>query len=281
MKNELTFVINKVFENKTVREFLESFHISKKTIYKLSLGYIELNQVKAKETDLLKTDDFLTIDFSSVIPNFPKVVSEDPIKIIYEDEHFLVVHKEESILVYDDGNHKKSLTSNVAAYAHKMGYPCPVLPAHRIDEETSGMIIFAKHPLALSYLSYLFESKTIVKVYECLVQGPLKRTKGTLNYPIGKDRHSQKMRVSSDGEDALTHYEVIGETDTYSRLKVVIETGKKHQIRVHLAHIGYPIIGDTLYHGKTDSRLMLHFKEVEFIHPFTNEKLHLVDQVPF
>ena len=135
--------------------------------------------------------------------------------------------------------------------------------------------------LIQSFCFLLFESKNIVKVYECLVQGPLKRSKGTLNYPIGKDRHSQKMRVSSDGEDALTHYEVIGETDTYSRLKVVIETGKKHQIRVHLAHIGYPIIGDTLYHGKTNSRLMLHFKEVEFIHPFTNEKLHLVDQVPF
>jgi 23S rRNA pseudouridine1911/1915/1917 synthase len=281
MKNELTFVITKAFDNKTIREFLESFHVSRKTIYKLSNGLIKLNQTTAKETNLLKTDDFLTIDFSSVIPDFPRVVSEDSIKIIYEDDHFLVVHKPELLLVYDDGNLKKSLTSNVQAYAKKMGYPCPLLPAHRIDEETSGMIIFAKHPLALSYLSYLFESKTIVKVYECLVSGPLKRSKGTMTYPIGKDRHSQKMRVSADGEDAVTHYEVIGESDDSSRLKVVIETGKKHQIRVHLAHIGYPIIGDILYHGKMNSRLMLHFKEVEFIHPFTKEKLHLVDQVPF
>lgn len=281
MKSEITFVITKPFDNQTVRQFFDFFHMSRKTIYKLMMGHTLLNTHLAKENELLHENDLLTIDFSEVIPSFPRVISDEPISIIYEDEHFVIVKKSESLLVYDDGNLKDSLTSRVQAHYQKMNYQFPVLPAHRIDEETSGMILYAKHPLALSYLSYLFESKNIKKVYECLVEGVIVKQKGTINRPIGKDRHDNMMRVSLNGDDAITHYEVIHVEGNNSRLNVMIETGRKHQIRVHLSHLGYPIIGDRSYDGRPNTRLMLHFKEVLFMHPFTQKPLHVIDQAPF
>lgn len=281
MKAELTFKVTKHMEKLTVRQFFDIFHVSRKTIYKLISGYTKLNNQLAKEIDILHENDEITIDFTEVIPRFPSVISKDPITIIYEDEHFVVVSKNVSLLVYDDGNSKGSLTSNVQAYYQNQDYPLPVLPAHRIDEETSGMILFAKHPLALSYLSYLFESKGIKKVYECLVEGTIQKQKGTIHRPIGKDRHDNKMRVSINGDDAITHYEVICLENNNTRVNVMIETGRKHQIRVHLSHLGFPIIGDRLYDGRSNSRLMLHFKEVSFIHPMTNEEIHIKDKAPF
>lgn len=281
MKAELTYIVTEPYIKLTVRQFFESFYISKKTMYKLMNGHVLLNDQAVKESEILGENDQLKIDFSEVIPQFPKVISYEPITILYEDEHILIVHKEESLLVYDDGNLNDSLTSRVQAHYQKMEYPFPVLPAHRIDEETSGMIIFAKHPLALSYLSHLFESKNIKKVYESIVHGLMPKQKGTINRPIGKDRHDHKMRVNVTGDEAITHYEVISVIEHKTRLKVTIETGRKHQIRVHLAHLGFPIDGDKTYHGKPYSRLLLHFKEVEFIHPFTRKPLRVSDPVPF
>lgn len=281
MKRELILVITKPFENMTIRQFFDHFHLSRKTIYKLTTGHVFLQGCSAKENDVLHEDDVLTIDFSEVIPRFPTIISNVDISIIYEDQHFVIVRKNESLLVYDDGNLKDSLTSRVQAHYQKLNYPFPVLPAHRIDEETSGMILYAKHPLALSYLSYLFESKHINKVYECLVEGIMTKQKGTINRSIGKDRHDNVMRVSVNGDEAITHYEVIRVEGNNTRLSVMIETGRKHQIRVHLSHLGHPILGDRLYDGRSNTRLMLHFKEVLFIHPFTQKPLHIIDQVPF
>ncbi|HCZ23987.1 MAG TPA: hypothetical protein DHV05_03920 [Acholeplasmataceae bacterium] len=157
----------------------------------------------------------------------------------------------------------------------------PILPAHRIDVETSGMVLFAKHPLALSYLSQLFERKEIDKTYTCLVKGPLLKEKGTIKTKIAQDRHSSKMIPNPAGVEAITHYQLVSLEDPFVRLHVSIETGRKHQIRAHLASIGYPIVGDALYSGFRAERLMLHFGEVSFKHPMKQNKIIQQSRIPF
>lgn len=281
MKSELMIEVNELFDKFSIRQVLELYHSSKKTINHLMNGFIKVNQERIFQDISLNKGDILSIDFTTIIPVFPKVIVDHPIDILYEDDDFLIVDKKNHLLVYDDGNLKDNLTSRVQAYYQKQNYPFPVLPAHRLDEETSGMILYAKHPLALSYISQQFENRNIIKVYECLTEGIFTKKEGIINHPIGKDRHSNKMRVISSGNPAKTYYRVIDMKEDISRLKIVIESGRKHQIRVHLEHMGHPIIGDSLYQGKLDSRLMLHFKEIQFDHPRTKNKIKVTSKVPF
>lgn len=273
--------INHIFDGYTIEAYLSHFHLARKTRYLLSLGQIKVNGDIVKSHFIIHEDDVIEIDFSSMSKAFPKAIHTEPIDIIYEDEDLLVVDKPCGLLVYDDGLNKDNLTGRIAYHYQLKGYSFPVLPIHRIDEETSGMIIYAKHPLALSYMSYLFEAKQIKKVYQCLVSGHLKEKKATLKKLIAQDRHTSKMIVSKNGDEAITHLEVLEERDHISRLSITIETGRKHQIRVHLSDYGYPIIGDKLYQGSQNNRLMLHFTEVSFIHPSMGKMLTIQSNVPF
>lgn len=281
MSHVLIKTVGKTFDGYTIESFLTHFHLARKTRYLLMLNHITVNQVKVKPDDVIRENDVLNIDFSEHIKAKPHVVENPEIHIIYEDDDLVVVDKPTGLLVYDDGKNTDNLTGRLAYYYQQKNYHFPVLPVHRIDEDTSGMIIFAKNPLSLSYMSHLFEAKAIEKVYECLVSGQLKEKKGTIRHPIAKDRHESKMRVNPYGDIAITHYHVIDERNQISRLNVSIDTGRKHQIRVHLSHMGYSIIGDTLYHGQVSQRLMLHFKEVSFKHPISLQNIIISSVVPF
>ncbi|MDY0294338.1 MAG: RluA family pseudouridine synthase [Acholeplasmataceae bacterium] len=281
MNQILVKKINHIFDGYTIEAYLSHFHLARKTRFLLSLGQIKVHGDIVKNDVVLHENDELEIDFSSLSKAYPKAFDTNDIDIIYEDDDLLIVDKPSGLLVYDDGQNKDNLTGRVAHYYQKKGYLLPVLPVHRIDEETSGMIIYAKHPLALSYMSYLFESKQIKKVYQCLVSGHLKEKKATLIKRVAQDRHTSKMIVSKNGDEAITSIEVLDVRDQISRLSVRIETGRKHQIRVHLSDYGYPIIGDKLYQGVQSERLMLHFTNVSFVHPSTKEMLDIHSKVPF
>jgi 23S rRNA pseudouridine1911/1915/1917 synthase len=265
----------------TVNDYVSNYQVARKTRYILAKDFILLNHVKASGDTMLHENDELSIDFTSMLREHPRVINDTEIKIIYEDDDLIVVEKPHDLLVYDDGNQKDNLTGRVAYYFEKKEYPFPVFPIHRLDEQTSGMILFAKHPLALSYMSHLFESKNIEKVYECVVAGKLDKKKMTITSSIVQDRHQAKMRVDIKGDDAVTHLEVIEENNHTSRLNVMIESGKKHQIRVHLSDMRHAIIGDDLYQGRHHDRLLLHFKKVTFIHPETHQEMTISSPVPF
>lgn len=277
----ITKKVSAFFDGQTITSYLNHYHLARKTKYLLIKEGILINDQKINERFVLHTNDVITFDFHQVLNNTPNAIDDKKISILYEDDDLVIVDKPYDLLVYDDGSQKDNLTGRVTAHYLKKNYYLPVLPVHRLDKETSGMIIFAKHPLSLSYLSHLFESRNIVKIYQCLIDGNLKEKKGTINRPIANDRHEQKMRVNLKGEPAITHFEVIAESLENSRLKIVIETGKKHQIRVHLSYLGHPIIGDQLYQGSKSNRLMLHFTEVSFKHPETFETFHVSSKVPF
>lgn len=281
MREPLSLTIHSCFEGWILKDVILSYHVAKKWVnHTLQTKKIQHNHQIAKGDEVVHDGDEITIDFSDQIPEIPKSWPH-PIEIIDEDHDFLLVNKPINLLVYDDGQKGDSLTGRVAHYMKQRGYRYPVLPTHRIDEETSGMVLFAKHPLALSYFSYLFEMKLIKKTYHALVNGRLNQEKGMITHPIGREKHTQLMCVDPRGDDAITSYEVMDVKEGISRLRVMIETGRKHQIRVHLKSLGFPIMGDQRYGGKPAYRLMLHFRELELIHPSTRERKRWVSPEPF
>jgi 23S rRNA pseudouridine1911/1915/1917 synthase len=279
--NWISFEITEAYNEKSIRTYLSRFFVSSKKIYKLSIDKsLKLNHKIVDLDTVLKKGDLLEIDESILMSQSVKPTHGD-LDIVYQDDDILVVNKPVETLVYSDGEDQHTLTNYVSHYFRK--HPYPILPVHRIDYDTSGLVVFAKHPIILSYMSRLFEENKIDKTYVCLVENVVQNQKGTIDKPIGKDRHENKMRVSSDGKPAKTTYEVIKSFDKYTKLKVNIHSGRKHQIRVHLRSIGLPIVSDQLYGHKNLAydRLMLHFERIGFIHPRTFEYIDIMKKAEF
>lgn len=281
MKNSwIEFKINKEHQINTIRDFLSFYQVSKKKIYKLNIAKaIKINDQVCDVDTHIKHGDKIDID-ASILKAKPVLKTKGQVDVVYEDDDVIIVNKPTRCLVYSDGQDHHTLTNFVNA---RYDHPYPILPVHRIDYETSGLIVFAKHPLMLSYLSKQFEDHLIKKTYICLVEGHLEQREGSINAPIGNDRHSDKMIVHKSGKSAHTTYEVIEQRDKYSLLKVGITTGRKHQIRVHLRSIGYPVVSDSLYGHMHLSyqRLMLHFYEISFMHPRTHQVLTVSKDIDF
>ena len=265
--------INTYFDQMSIRELLASFYLAKSKIYLLR-EHILLNEKKASLDDHLKLDDNVLVDFTSL-----KAESIEPydgvIDVIYEDQDLLIIDKQAHILVHTDGQTIDTLTNRIAY--HYKTYPNQILPVHRLDYDTSGLLVFAKHPLAHSFLSYQFENRFVKKTYLAYVEGVIKEAEGEIDKPIGKDRHDNKQRVTKDGKPSKTLYKVLDRHNDRTFLKVHIIGGRKHQIRVHLASIGHPVVGDKLYGHqlKTENGLKLHFKHIKFIHPVTRQSFEI------
>lgn len=275
------FIVNEFFNHMSIRDFLSFYHLSKKIIHLLQMRkQLFVNGMFVSFDTLLNENDMISIDWKDLHPVWPEPVDKN-VTCLYEDDDIAIFDKPSGLLVHEDGNIKDTLTNRVSAYYLNKKYPYPVLPVHRIDHDTSGMIIFGKHPLSMSYLSYLFESHDLIKMYACLVDGIIKDKKGVIEKPMSGDRHSNKQIVSKDGKSAKTRFEVVSYEDNHTRCHVYIEGGRKHQIRVHLQSIGFPIIGDKIYGKKSSDRLMLHFKKIEFKHPRTLETFECISNEPF
>jgi 23S rRNA pseudouridine1911/1915/1917 synthase len=214
-----------------------------------------------------------------VTPTFHEV------HVLYEDDHVIVLNKPPFISTHpnDQKTDKNTLVNAVLFYLQSKGESKNIKHIHRLDKDTTGAILFAKHQLAGVILDRMLEERTIKRTYIAMVHGLLKKEQGTIHEPIGRDRHHPtRRRVSRSGQNAITHYQVIKEDkkSQISYVKCWLETGKTHQIRVHLSHIGHPLIGDVLYGGKSlFSRQALHAAKLEFIHPLSEETI--VCHAPF
>ncbi|AZB42003.1 RluA family pseudouridine synthase [Bacillus sp. FJAT-42376] len=213
-----------------------------------------------------------------IIPEFREL------DILFEDEHLIALNKPAGMKTHPNEAKETGTLANALAFYYMMqGEERAVRHVHRLDEDTSGAILFAKHALAQSVMDRALQEHEISRTYIAAVHGQPKPKKGTIDKPIGRDRHhSSRRRVSAGGQSAVTHYELLKSSGSESVLRIQLETGRTHQIRVHLSHIGHPIIGDKLY-GKPSGmidRQALHAARIRFRHPLTNEEMHLCAPFP-
>ena len=213
-----------------------------------------------------------------------------PIEIIYEDSDIIVVNKPKGMVVHPaNGNPDGTLVNCLMAICGDSlsGIGGEIRPGivHRLDKDTSGIIIVAKNDKSHINLSEQIKNHEVKKIYLALVRGFVNENEATINMPIGRSTSDRKkMAVTDKGKEAITHFKVLKRYDKYTLLEVNIETGRTHQIRVHLSKIGYPVVGDTVYsNGKNEWNLegqFLHAKSLKFRHPVTNEEMILEAKLP-
>lgn len=211
-----------------------------------------------------------------------------PINIVYQDEDIVIINKEPYMVVHPaPGNYSKTLVNAILYHIKDLsginGVKRPGI-VHRLDKNTSGLIIIAKNDEAHKKLTEMFKDKTVDKTYVAIVKGRVKKKEGRIETLIGRSpRDRKKMIVLEDeGRVAISNYEVLEEKDDFSLVKINIETGRTHQIRVHMKHINCPILGDEVYGraSKTVKRQMLHAYKLEFEHPITGKHMSILSEIP-
>lgn len=233
-------------------------------------------------------------DEISVMNEIPKDISikaqDIPIDILYEDNDIIVVNKPKGLVVHPaNGNPDGTLVNSLMSICKDSlsGIGGEIRPGivHRLDKDTSGVIVVAKNDKAHINISEQIKNHEVEKTYIALVKGIVKENEATINMPIGRStKDRKKMAVNKNGKNAITHFEVLERFDKYTLLKVRIETGRTHQIRVHLTEIGYPIVGDIVYsNGKNEWNIQgqcLHAKSLKFKHPISKKEMFIEASLP-
>ena len=243
----------------------------KKISYKVQVGdEIEINVPEAQEIDL-KPENI-------------------PIEVMYEDNDIIVVNKPKGLVVHPaNGNPDGTLVNAIMALCKDSlsGIGGEIRPGivHRLDKDTSGLLIVAKNDKAHMNMSKQIKDREVKKIYIALVKGNIGEDEATINMPIGRStKDRKKMAVRKDGKEAVTHFKVLKRYHNYTLLEVKIDTGRTHQIRVHMAEIGHPVVGDMVYsNGKNEFGVegqMLHAKSLDFKHPITGKQMHLEAELP-
>lgn len=268
---------------------VESLELTRSAIQNLiDKGEVSINDRVVSKNYKLKLNDIVTLNIPE--PEVLNVVAEDiPLNIVYEDDYLLVVNKPKGMVVHPAPSNYSGTLVNALMYHCKdslSGINGVIRPGivHRIDKNTSGLLIVAKTDVAHLGLAEQIKEHSFTREYEAIVLGRFKNLTGTVNAPIGRhpvDR--KKMCVTEkNSKEAVTHYEVLQQFDKHSHIKCILETGRTHQIRVHMAYIGHSVLGDDVY-GKPCKNLegqCLHAKKIGFIHPITKEYLEFDSPLP-
>ena len=252
---------------------------------------ILVNGKKTKTSYKIQEKDEITVEEEK--PKEIELKAQDiPVEIIYEDTDIIVVNKPKGMVVHPaNGNPDGTLVNAIMAICKDSlsGIGGEIRPGivHRIDKDTSGILMIAKNDKAHINLSEQIKNHEVQKTYIAMVRGMVKENEATINMPIGRStRDRKKMAVTQNGKQAITHFKVIKRFPSHNctLLEVKIETGRTHQIRVHLSQIGYPIIGDSVYsNGKNEWGIQgqcLHAKNLQFKHPSTGEEIFLEAELP-
>lgn len=210
------------------------------------------------------------------------------IEIVYEDEDIAVINKPRGMVVHPAAGHAQDTLVNVlmARLSSLSGINGELRPGivHRIDKDTSGLLVVAKNDFAHQSLAAQIKEHSARRTYETVVRGRLREDEGTVDAPIGRSRRDRKKQaVTADGRDAVTHWQVIRRYVGWTHVRCVLETGRTHQIRVHMAHIGHPVAGDPLYGGRDELSVggqCLHARELELTHPRTGERMTFTTELP-
>jgi 23S rRNA pseudouridine1911/1915/1917 synthase len=260
--------------------------ISRTQIQKLiEAGHITVNGETVKCGMRLEKGHLIKVVIPAPAPS--TMLAEDiPLSVLYEDNDLLVIDKPAGMTVHPGaGHHDHTLANAVLAHVPEMDIADTDRPGivHRLDKDTSGLIIVAKNITAHKKLADQFKNRQVVKVYITLVKGHLTPEAGSIEAEIGRDpRHRQRMAVVTSGRPSTTAYRVIEYLGNYTLLEIRPKTGRTHQIRVHLAAIGFPVVGDEVYGGPSEliSHQFLHAAELEFNLPSSGERRHFKSPLP-
>ena len=271
-------------QDQSFPEFIASTTLPNKFIRTvLSQKLVLVNNEHYDYIPLLKTNDIVTIKVPEESIDQSIVHQGIPLDIIYEDDYLLVINKPAKMPVMVTKSHPLGTLSNALCYYYQThDIFSKIHLVNRLDKDTAGLMVVAKNRFVKYLLSDDLKNK-IKREYICVVKGHLKDKTGTINLPIGKVNPDEiKRSVIENGDNAVTHYQVMKENQEYSWLLVRLDTGRTHQIRVHLSHIGHPIVGDLLYGNKFDSiqNLLLFSYQVGFIHPITKNDINFKIELP-
>lgn len=249
---------------------------------------VTINGKIVKSNYKLKNKDVLSLDIEE--PEEFKAYPENiPLDILYEDEDIIVVNKPQGMVVHPAPGSYNGTMVNALLYNHKnlSGINGNIRPGivHRIDKDTSGVLVVAKNDDAHIVLAKQLKDHSMKREYYALVEGVIKDDKGTINEPLARHPKERiKISVVKDGREAITHFSVIERFEKYTLVKCILETGRTHQIRVHMAYIGHPLVGDPIYgYKKQRFKLkgqMLHAKTLGFIHPSTKKYMEFDSTLP-
>lgn len=274
-------------ENVRIDKYLASkTDYSRETITKmLAEEYILVNGKSIKASYKVKVGDVILIK-DGFVKEMSLEATKMNIDIVYEDEYLMVINKDSGVVVHPGaGNSNDTLVNGLLYYNKTLSKGEEFRPGivHRLDKDTSGLMIVAKDDKAHELLADDFKNKRIHREYIALLDGVFPQKKAIIDAPIGRSKqYFDKMEVCKDGKKAITNLEVIKKYKDYTLVKLVLETGRTHQIRVHLAYIGYPIHNDPVYSNKvcTDFGQFLHSAYLKFKHPITGEVLEFNSKLP-
>lgn len=249
-----------------------------------------VNGKKTKNSYKVNEGDIITIQNNEPKEDFKLKPQKIDLNIVYEDDDIIIINKEKGMVVHPGNGNPDGTLANAILERCKdslSGIGGVVRPGivHRIDKDTSGLVIVAKNDNAHLNISKQIQERKVTKTYIALVRGNIKENEATINMPIGRSMQDRKkMAVTKKGKEAITHFKVLKRYEGFTLLELKIETGRTHQIRVHLAQIGYPIVGDTVYsNGKNPFNVtgqMLHAAKLEFMHPTKNQKVTFEAPLP-
>lgn len=274
---EFRYIVPPRFDGAKLQDFLKyAHHYSRRLIIELKKGGMAVNGAHRRMVDPVYTGDVVEISFiieegCDLVPNAALAVP-----IVYEDEDLVIFDKPWNMSVHPAADGVDDSLGNYFAYRYQNALT--FRPVSRLDKNTTGLCMSAKSTLSAGLLI-----GTVEKEYLAIAEGCLPEDSGTITIPIGRVEGSIILRKPDpDGQHAITHYTVISRTDTHTMVRVRLETGRTHQIRVHFAALGYPLAGDTLYGGHDDRipRHALHCAKMTFPHPFTEETITVESPLP-
>ena len=244
-----------------------------------------------RKSDRVQAGDRISVALPELAEDVPLIPQNLPLDVVYEDDDLIVVNKARGMVVHPAPGHPDGTLVNALLFhcgdslSGIGGEKRPGI-VHRIDRDTSGLLIVAKNDFAHQALSAQLQDRTLSRVYEAVVRGRLREDSGTINRPVGRHPTDRKRMAVTEknGRPAVTHWTALARYAAYTHIQCRLETGRTHQIRVHMASIGHPLLGDSVYGAPCPEKGLegqcLHARELKFIHPRTGEAMHLVTDLP-
>lgn len=245
---------------------------------------ITVNGRQVRVNYILRAGDVVKVSLADQLSE-KTVPTQGPLEIVYEDQDIIILNKPAGVVVHPSHGHFSDSLANYLCWYYKMNNdPHEIRTIGRLDKDTSGLIAFGKSRTAVARMVEQAEKGTRRKVYYALVEGTFDHQKGTVDVPIEREFEGEMKRIAVEtGDRAVTHYEVVRQYEDYSLLKLQIETGRTHQIRVHMSYIGHPLLGDSLYGNGPISgmnRAALHAGFVQFYQPFNGNSIRIGVKMP-